>query len=401
MFLACPCAPAATAEEFDREQAIEREFQDGLANVEQGDPDAAIRTFRNILAANPGLIRVRLELANAYFEAGQWERARNEFFIVLSGDIPPGVRETVLDFIQAIDARRGFDWDLSVAMVQTGNRRNYDTDEILLNFGGVILPFKLERDLPSGIGLNVLGSVQFRRRLGLRLPGETDVSTFSELYLDATDAESSESDDTIVGARVGLRFSAPRTTYAVAPIVSARYLGGEHFENRYGVELSAEHRTGRSLSLFGNASRERIDNMQFDDLDGHLSRAQIGFRNGLAGRAYLGAMLFGEVKDVPFNLDRYDIYGVRVFGALETRSGLTVAPRAFYATKVFRDPNPLYTASPDERTAGVGLRVEKNNWFLANNFSPFLDVEAVRTESDIAALSYNEQIVAIGLSRPF
>jgi hypothetical protein len=45
--------------------------------------------------------------------------------------------------------------------------------------------------------------------------------------------------------------------------------------------------------------------------------------------------------------------------------------------------------------------VEKNNWFLANNFSPFLDVEAVRTESDIAALSYNEQIVAIGLSRPF
>jgi hypothetical protein len=344
---------------------------------------------------------VRLELANAYFEAGQWERARNEFFIVLSGDIPPGVRETVLDFIQAIDARRGFDWDLSVAMVQTGNRRNYDTDEILLNFGGVILPFKLERDLPSGIGLNVLGSVQFRRRLGLRLPGETDVSTFSELYLDATDAESSESDDTIVGARVGLRFSAPGTTFAVARFVSARYLGGEQFENRYGVELSSEHRTGRSLSLFGNASRERFVNMQFDDLDVHVSRAQIGFRNGLAGRAYLGAMLFGEVKDVPFNLDRYDIYGVRVFGALETRFGLTVAPRAFYATKVFRDPNPLYTASPDERTAGVGLRVEKNNWFLANNFSPFLDVEAVRTESDIAALSYNEQIVAIGLSRPF
>ncbi len=340
-------------------------------------------------------------MANAYFEARQWDRARNEFFIVLSGDIPAGVRETVLEFIQAIDARRGFDWDLSVAIVQTGDQRSYDTDEIVLDLGGAALPFTLERKRPTELGLNVLGSVQFRRRLGLKFAGDTDVSTFSELYLDTTNAASRENDDTIVGARVGLRFSAPRTTYAVAPIVSARYLAGEHFEDRYGVELSAERRTGRSLSLFGNASVERIDNMQLDDLDGHASRAQLGFRNSFAGRAYVGALVFGEIKDVPLNLDRYDIYGFRVFGALETRFGLAIAPRAYYATKIFRDPNPLYTASPDERTVGVGARIEKNDWFLANGFLPFLDIETVRTKSEIAAFSYTEWIVALGLSRAF
>ena len=66
---------------------IEARFLIGLRDLETGKPDKAIEAFSAILAADPTLIRVRLELARAYFAAEKWDRARQEFFIVLSGDL--------------------------------------------------------------------------------------------------------------------------------------------------------------------------------------------------------------------------------------------------------------------------------------------------------------------------
>ena len=53
------------------------------------------RVFAAILARSPDLVRVRLELARAYFLSRQWGRARREFLSVLAGDIPEPVRGNV------------------------------------------------------------------------------------------------------------------------------------------------------------------------------------------------------------------------------------------------------------------------------------------------------------------
>ena len=381
--------------------SIEARFLNGLRSLESGQPEAAIRIFSSILALDPTLIRVRLELARAFYASKQWDRARQEFFIALSGDLPEPVRLKVLGFIRSIDARRGFDWDLSFGLVNAGNSRNYDTDTILLDFAGVALPFELDRNTKSQVGLRTTGVATYRLPVGLAFSERYTPSFFAQGFFDITDAPGSTFDDYIVGSRAGLRFTAEKATYSVAPVLSRRYLSGEKYEDQAGIELAFEGRTETGFSMFGQASFLNIDNKIAGNLDGTLRRAQIGFRQSIGGLSTVGTSLFYEGKRVDFNLDNYDTFGVRLFGVIDIPFGITLKPSLSFEEKSFSDPSQLFTADPDEKTMGANIRIEKNDLFLGNGFSPFISLSHRRTKSGIDAFSYTETEYEFGLERRF
>jgi hypothetical protein len=380
---------------------IEARFLAGLRDLEAGRPDKAIESFSAILADDPSLLRVRLELARAYFAAEQWDRARQEFFIVLSGDLPEPVRRRVLSFIRAIDARRGFDWDLSLGLTNAGNSRSYDSDTILLDFGGLTLPLKVDRNTKSQLGIRATGSATYRLPIDLAVGNNVTSSLFVQGFFDITDAPNSTYDDNIVGARTGLRFTGENTTYSVAPVYFQRYLAGEHYEDNAGLELAFENRTGSGFSVFGLASHSNVNNKFAEDRDGTLGKAQIGVRQSIGGTGAMGLSFFYEVKSVDFNLDNYDLYGVRLLGVLDVPFGLTLRPSIFFEKKGFSEPSPLFTGNPDEESVGARIRIEKNDLFIGNGFSPFFDVSHRRTKSGVDAFSYTETEYEFGFERNF
>ena len=95
-------------------------FDEGMAAVEaagraEGDRrdellDEAIAAFREMLVADPALVRVRLELARAFFLKGEDRLARRHFERVLAGEVPREVAANVRTFLIQIRARRR--WDL-------------------------------------------------------------------------------------------------------------------------------------------------------------------------------------------------------------------------------------------------------------------------------------------------
>lgn len=380
---------------------IESIFLAGLKDLEIGKPDKAIEAFSSILGADPTLIRVRLELARAYFAAEQWDRARQEFFIVLSGDLPDSVRRRVLGFIRAIDARRGFDWDLSLGLTNAGNSRDYDSDTILLDFGGLIRPASLDRDTSSQLAVRATGTVSYRLPIGVTFGDNVTSSLFVQGFFDIIEASNSNYDDYTAGARTGLRFTGENTTYSVAPVYYQRYLAGEHYEDNAGLELTFENRTGSGFSVFGQASYANVNNKTADDLDGTLGQAQIGIRQSIGGTGSIGLSLFYEGKSVDFNLDNYDLYGVRLLGVVDIPFGLTLRPSIFFEKKGFPEPSPLFTGNPDEESVGARIRIEKNDLFIGDGFSPFLELSHRRTKSGIDAFSYSETEYEFGLERRF
>lgn len=382
-------------------QEIEVRFLAGMSSLNSGQPDAAIPQFSAILASDPTLVRVRLELARAYFEAGQWARAREEFFTVLSGDLPEPVRETVLRYIREIDARRGFDWNLQVGLTNTGDPRRFDSDQINLSFFGTELPFTFERDPETRLGLRATGSVIFRRPINLTFGQRVQTTAFAEGFFDFTEGQGRPDDDNTLGARAGLRFSGARTTSSLAAVVSTQFSGGDRYEDRIGLEGAFERRTAMGFSVFGSVYYAKLFNRADDTLDGSLARASLGARRSLGGRAAIGLAGYLEDKRVDANLEDYRILGARVFGTVDVPMGLTLRPDVFYERKSFRNPSPLFTANPDERSYGAGLRVEKNDFFVAGGFSPFLDMRYRRTKSDIAAFSYKELRGEFGFERRF
>jgi len=381
-------------------EQIEAIFLSGLRDLETGNTDGAIRKFSEILAENPNLVRVRLELGLAYYLSRQWDRARNEFFTVLSGDLPEPVRLKVLGLIRQIDARRGFDWDFSIGVTNVGDQRNYDTDEIILNFSGVDLPFRLNRDRSSEIGVRATGSANVRQPIGLKLFGAETVA-FGSIFFDVTEARTSQYDDYIFGTRFGLRTLTRNTTASFGPVLTTRLIGGNVFENRIALQAAFERRNQLGVSVFANLNVAELPNLTTSLLDGHEYDAEIGVRRSFGGRGTIGASVFFESKDVEDNLENFIRQRFTIFGQVDTRGGFTLRPSLYVENKRFRTRNILFTGNPDEDTWGGVLRVEKNDVFFGNGFSPFLLVTYQRTKSDIEAFSYSESGFELGLERRF
>ncbi|MEM1078977.1 MAG: tetratricopeptide repeat protein [Pseudomonadota bacterium] len=393
-------APYTTVETLEDARTMEAQFLRGLALLNSGHPNDAIPFFLRLLAADPTLVRVRLELARAYYVAELWDRARQEFFTVLSGDLPEIVRVRVLSFIRSIDARRGFDWNLSVGLATVGDARSYDSDVVDLDFGFGVLPSTLDRD-DSALGLRVVGSAAYRKALDRSLFSAGDTVAFVGANLDLTDGPNQQFDDTTIGVDAGLRFLAAQTSVAVSTFGSTRYIAGSKLEDRYGIRLIFERRTLLGGSIFGSASLAQLESALSTKRSGTVVTTELGFRRSLGGRAAIGTALRYEDNRVEdFSADYKDSQ-IRVFGSIDAAFGLTLSPTIYARFRDFDNPNPLFTANRDERAVGVELTVQKSDIFVGDGFSPFARVSYERTKSDIAAYRYRETEFQLGFERRF
>ncbi len=77
----------------------------GIAALDTGRTSQAIFSLQRSLAVEPGFSGARMELARAYFDAGNTDQARPLFLTLLDENPPPGVRGVLNRYIAAIDAR--------------------------------------------------------------------------------------------------------------------------------------------------------------------------------------------------------------------------------------------------------------------------------------------------------
>lgn len=77
----------------------------GSCAARAGEADLAIEKFQEMLAVDPDLHRVRLELATVYYSLGRHADARRELNTVLEARPPEPVRENIERLLASIDAR--------------------------------------------------------------------------------------------------------------------------------------------------------------------------------------------------------------------------------------------------------------------------------------------------------
>lgn len=399
--MAAGLAPKATYSASASSAIIEARFQSGLTSLGDADYGKAIQTFQGILAQDPSLTRVRLELARAYLLAEQWNRSRLEFFKVLSGDIPDPVRRTILQFIATIDARRGFEWDLELSFKRLGSTRDYDTDQINLAFSGITLPASINRSNESAYGLGYSASMLWRQSIENLSNGNRVTIGYGEVFSYGNISDEKEFRDVTVGLRGGARLVFQNTTAVISPVFYTRYLADTHFENRFGVETSFERRNLDAYSIFGTLSAYQVENMFDDTFSGHATSLRLGVRRSFDGKSTVGAALFGEVKSTDRDIDTYTLSGVEIFGSFDLAAGIVVEPLLYVAKKSFKDINPLFLGSPDESQYGAKVRVQKRDLIFGDGFVPFFEAEYNRVTSNIDAFSYDETLVNLGVTKAF
>lgn len=239
--------------------------------------DAAIAAFRKMLVAKPELIRVRLELARAFFLKEEDRLATRHFEMVLAGRPPAAVALNVQRFLRIMRARKR--WSLRVgASVLPDTNIGAGSEErvIYIPFGGQLLPFTRDQEdlVTSGVGLSAwIGgeyqipvSPQWRIRLG----GD----------LSRREYRGSDFDRTNLAGHVGPRWLIGRGTEASLLLSGLHEWTGAGLEepshHDVGLRIEGRHRLTRRTTLNARASWHRRKYDEQEGRDGPLMSLSLG-----------------------------------------------------------------------------------------------------------------------------
>jgi len=341
--------------------------------------DGAITAFRALLAANPAAVRVRLELARAFFLKGQDGLARRHFRRVLAGDIPEPVATNVQRFLAAIRARKRWSAYGGFALAPDTNIGQASEQRVVPICYGPFCGFTRTNPPPTaGVGLRLFGGGEYAHPLNDRTRLRLGAS------LARTEHAGRRWDSTTLRVHLGPEVAlTPRTRASVLLTTARRWNAGVHAYDDPGLRLETQLRlTDRTRLTLDLARRERrhADPDTRDD-DGPRSDLTLGATHQATPTLTLtGTLTLGrERPDHPGARTR--TAGLRLGLTRDFARGWTVGI-AGSLSRTLWDSRRTTTdrTRRQDTTTGVTLSVLKRDLTLAG-FSPRLSIGTTRRTS--------------------
>ena len=236
--------------------------------------DEAIAAFRAILVDRPELVRVRLELARAFFMKEEDTLARRHFEQVLAGRPPPAVAANVQRFLNIMRARRRWTAHFGAAIAPDSNMNAASGEKTVWidTFLGR-LPFTLDQHKPpkSGLGVSIWGGGEYQYPINpaWRLRSGADAN--------AREYKGGAFDQHSVSVHLGpRRLIDARTEASLLATLDRQWTAGAPETDRFGLRLEGEHRPAPRFALFARMSAARRNCRDCDWLDGPVGDVSLG-----------------------------------------------------------------------------------------------------------------------------
>jgi len=341
----------------------------GTSAMKTGKTQLAVEKFQKMLAIDPKLYRVRLELAAAYFGLGRYQEARKELDIVKASNPPEEVLKNIEKLLAAIDEStrkvitgfrfsQGIQWDTNISsgpdkreLSVTGGTLTLDTDAGKLRDWASI----------TNISGSVLYDVGERQGLMWNTTAELYKSAyfshgkFNYMLLDVTTGPWWVERQDILKIPLGIsnqEYGSDRLSWIFH--ISPNY---EHYFNPY-FSLRALHSVSREN--FFDASKN-------DGLDNTTRRYELSPNFFLDNRRHIISLAVGH-EDCDAEVRR-NSYGARYlslsfYTKFPTKTDLFLKYQ--FAEKSYKLPPPLYTDDRTDRrhtyTAVLSQEIYKNTF---------------------------------------
>ena len=378
------------AQPSDEEESIARLFLLGRIEMQLGMPESAAERFEAILSLRPGLTRVRLELAQAYYLAGRDDKARHHFDASLADELPSSVEAAVEGFLRGLDARKRWSVSLSASMLPETTRP--DREEVLI--GGV--PFRLGEDAraSSGVGALLSAGASFSPTVSDTVRGVLAASAAVKLY------ERSDWNDVSTSGDIGLARLTDRGSVSGGLRLGRRWVGGDAYNRSLGpwaqarLRLSNSTRLGFALSAGYRAHGERTAR------DGWRIALTPRFAHVLDSRTSIRVEPTFEIIEA--KTDHHGSRSIRL-GATIARTfdgGLSVSLSPGIQVRRYASEDPLFGTRQIDRNYQLGVRVLHRSLRYAG-FAPWIGLSFESNRSNIPIREYDNHGVAAGISRTF
>ncbi len=391
-------------------------FLYGLASVEasqqlgvSGEEHAsllkeAVAAFHSMLVQHPELVRVRLELARAFFLQGEDSLARRHFEQVLAGEPPEAVVANVQAFLGQIRARRRWDAYFGFAAAPDSNLNATSAERtILLDTPFGRLPFTLDRPVAreSGIGFSVWGGGEYQyplaERRRLRAGGGASVREYTGSYFD----------EHFAYGHVGPRWLIGRgTDVSLLAVVQRHWSAGIPDTDEYGLRLEGDHWFGRRLAIDGQIGLRRRSVRNRDWLDGPTADVRAGF-------VWAALPVLRVDARAGYNWSRAHSEDWRTRGpnvslgaSLALPAGFTLGAQAYMRWTNYQDqgsgaPHHTIDRKPrKDKTRIVSLSVH-NRAITLLGFSPRVSVTNERRDTNAQTLDYDRNRAELSFVRQF
>ena len=226
--------------------------------------DEAIAALRAILVDRPELTRVRLELARAFFLAGDDRLARDQFERVLAGGPAPPVVANINLYLARIRKRRRWTSYIGASIAEDSNVGAASDSEFIYIFG---LPFRRNEEslATSGTGLVVWGGVEYQHPLSERWRLRAGTDLVRHEYAGAN------FDRLSAAAHLGPRWLVTADTEMnLLATAGQRWTAGHPRNHTLGTRFEVRHRLSRRLRVRGEVSWKHRDFESSEHLDGPL-----------------------------------------------------------------------------------------------------------------------------------
>ncbi|HSV29240.1 MAG TPA: surface lipoprotein assembly modifier [Candidatus Omnitrophota bacterium] len=380
-----------------REELVDRndlDFLRGTSALARGEYDRAISAFRAILARDPALHRVRLDLARALFLAGDDGAAEHHFRIAQAADLPPAVQRNVDLFLDQIKRRKR--WSIEIALgIAPDTNINAATSAQRVDLYG--LPFTLDDNARKQSGIGVAGSLG----AAYHLPLDADTRLVMGGRLAGMDYAGDRFDDRTLSAHLGPRFLVGQSTELTTSAIAARrWYGGEGYSTALGAKVEAQTALSPRLLAHGSISLQRLNYDDLPALDGPVATVTAGLTYGLDDVSFIRvdlAVMREMARDEPFRDTQYHA-GATYFRELPWGFGVSLGGGVTLARHDAPLPAFATTRADDTWTARMTVSNRRLEVF---GFTPVLSVTHSERLSNIDVYDFERDRVEVGITRRF
>jgi hypothetical protein len=375
----------------------------GIAAVDVGRAGVGLLALERHSLSHPGDVRGRLELARAYFHAGDDRRARNEFEAVLATNPPAAVRAGIERYLDALTAREAEYTTRVTGYVEGGV--GYDSNA---NAGVA----------QSDIGLPVLGrvfvidaGVEKHDSFGylgggvqVNHPLRPGVTGFASAWGNGTFyGDRHEFDLASLGAAVGGRYQAGPDLYALTYAHAEVLLDQDRFRRTDGVGFEWRHRVSELATVSVAPQYARLAYAGENAArDADLVAVAAGYRRWWlsAWQPVMNLTVYGGDEH---NRRDHAWLGRSLYGV---GADVTVSPSAWWALSAgasyqhsdYDGDYPLLatTRRDDYLAFNAGA-----SYLFARNWSVRVDYQYARNESNLALFDWDRHVVGVKLRYDF
>ena len=360
--------------------------------------EESVAALHTILVDRPELVRVRLELARAFFYKGEDSLARGHFQRVLAGEVPDPVIANVQHFLSEIRARRRWVGYLGASVAPDTNIGAASDEEIIYILG---LPFRRDNAdelTTSGVGVSVWTGGEYQHPVSERLRLRAGVDVARREYA------SSEFDDTNLAFHLGPRWLADRRTdLSLLGEARRRWAGSSIDHDAAGARIEAQRRLTPVITANARASLLLRDYRRRDSLDGRVADVSLRSRWTLSPTVQVESA-FGSSRERPDSVrQRNRSHRLRAGVSLILPWGISARASAQRRWTEYEGDWSVFTQSTEPRkdvTETLSLSLHKRD-FTLYGFSPQVVVTHEERESNAQAHDYDRTRGEIRFVRQF